>query len=170
MILDVPYYSQFLDVDDKEWMPKSCAIVCLKMILDYHNRNNLPLTELIKEGVKMGGYGPSGWYHNVIVELAENYGLKAVRVEKVDIEKGVKDIYHSLNDGYPVIISAIKHIFEQNKFHMVVITGYEEKDGEVKGFYYSDPEATTVEKGKNIYTPIRFFIDDWRRMAIFISK
>ncbi len=169
MKLDVPYYSQFLDVVDKEWMPKSCAIVCLKMILDYYRKGEISLTDLIKKGYENGGYGPLGWYHDSIVSLAENFGLKARRVEKVDVKDGIKDISESLMNGNPVMISAIKRILGQTKFHVVVVTGFKERDGEVVGFYYNDPESTKKEKGQNIFTDINFFIDDWRRMAIFIS-
>jgi uncharacterized protein YvpB len=168
VILEVPYYSQFLDVDDKKWMPKSCAIVCLKMILHYHNDRSLPLMDLIGLGESKGGYGPSGWYHDTLVELAEDYELKARRVEGVNVEDGIKDIKSSLEKGNPVIVSAIKYILGQTKFHMVVVTGFEEEDGQITGFYYHDPESADREKGQNIFTDIKTFTGGWRRMAIFI--
>jgi uncharacterized protein YvpB len=169
MKLNVPYYSQFLDVDDHYWMPRSCAIACLKMVLDHHKSEGMSLMELIEDGEKRGGYGPSGWYHDSLIELAEHSGLNAKRVEGVDVEKGIKDIADSIRKRNPVIISAVKHILGQTKFHMVVATGFEEKDGEIAGFYYHDPESADREKGQNLFADINTFIDGWRKMAIFIS-
>lgn len=169
ILLEVPYYSQLLDVDDKHWVSKSCAIVCLKMILDYHRKESVSLMDLIEDGNKKGGYGPSGWYHDSLVKLAENSGLKAKRVEGIDVGDGIKDIKNSLEKGNPVIISAVKHILGQTKFHMVVITGFEEKGEKISGFYYHDPESADREKGQNLFVDVDTFINGWRRMAIFIS-
>ena len=167
MKLNVPYYSQFLDVDDKLWIPRACAIACLNMVLDYHGKDT-SLTDLIKEGDSIGGYGPSGWYHDSLIELAKGFGLEASRIENVDFKAGIEDIRNSLEKNNPVIISAIKYILGQTKFHVVVITGFEEKDGNITGFYYHDPESVDRKKGQNIFVDIDIFELGWRKMAIFI--
>ncbi|MCR4330440.1 MAG: C39 family peptidase, partial [Patescibacteria group bacterium] len=55
--LEVPYYSQFLDVEDKYWMPRACGMACAKMVLDFYKVDTTSLDELIKKGSEEGGYG-----------------------------------------------------------------------------------------------------------------
>jgi len=167
MKLDVPYYSQFLDVEDKEWMPRACGMACVKMILDFYKIKNPDLDILIKKGNEDGGYSKSGWLHDYFVHLFEEYGLSAMREEKM---KNYDSIIENLKNNKPVIVSGIKYIFGQTKFHMVVLTGLEEENGNVTGFYYHDPESTNREFAQNIFVSIDIFLRDWRKMAIFVEK
>ncbi len=169
MKLDVPYYSQFLDVEDRYWMPRACGIVALKMVLDFHRKDIPPIMELIEICSKAGGYGKSGWFHDALVSLAKSFGLESYRKEKMDADGGTEEIVSSIRNGKPVLISAVKYILGQTKFHMVAVTGFEEKDGVLTGIYYHDPEATDIEKGKHIFVGIDTFKREWRKMAIFIS-
>jgi len=168
MKLEVPYYSQFLDVEDKYWMPRACGMACMKMVLDFYEVDTASLDELIKKGSEEGGYGPWGWVHDYFVAFAKKYGLEAHREEKMDPEKGVVAIADALRHGHPVIVSAVKYILGQTKFHMIVITGYEEADGAVTGFYYHDPESTTREGSQHLFVSREIFVREWRKMAIFI--
>jgi len=116
--LDVPYYSQFTDVKDPYWMPRACGVVCLGMVFAYHTGRDVDIDDLIKKGNESGAYGPHGWYHDGLVALAKDEGLDAHR------EEGMKDsekLIQSLRDGNPVIVSAVKFILGQKKFHMVVL-------------------------------------------------
>lgn len=166
--LEVPYYSQFLDVEDKYWMPRACGMACAKMVLDFYKVDTASLDELIKKGSEEGGYGPWGWVHDYFVAFAKGYGLEAHREEKMDPEKGMAAIIDALRRNHPVIVSATKHILGQTKFHMVVITGYEEDKSAVTGLYYHDPESTTREGGQHLFVDKETFMHEWRKMAIFI--
>lgn len=168
--LNVPYYSQFNDIDDKYWIPRACVPVCLKMILDFHRVESPPLQELIKIADKKGGFGPSGWYHNVIVDLAKEYGLDAHREEKMDFDEGLKKIVNYLEEENPIIVSTPKFILEQKKFHTVVLIGFKREGGKIKGLYFNDPESTGLRGGQNLFVSLDTFKKEWRRMAIFISK
>jgi len=165
MKLDVPYYSQFLDIEDKEWMPRACGIVCVKMILDFYNTKSPNLDTLIKKGYEEGGYSKWGWLHDYFVHLFEEFNLNAKREEKI---KNINILVNSLKNKNPVIISAVKYILGQTKFHMVVLTGFEEENGNITGFYYHDPESTNIEAGKNLFVDIEIFKQGWREMAIFV--
>ena len=167
MKLDIPYYSQFLDVESKERMPKACAVACIKMVMEAHKK--VPsIDELFAKCENSGGYGPSGWYHDALVSLVKEYGFSAKRKEWDEAETGINTLKKSLDEGNPVVISAVKYILEQTKFHMVLLIGYEEKDGKLTGFYYNDPESLNKEKAKNLFVSIKTFKKEWRRMAIFI--
>jgi len=171
MKLDVPYYSQFLDVNDPYWMPRACGMCCLKMVLDFFGEKTPPLLEMCRTGEKEGGYSKHGWFHDYLLKVARGYGLEAERGEKIGEIMGLQKIHDELKDGRPVIVSVSKHSLGQNKFHMVLLTGYEENEnGTVFGFYYNDPESLYVEEGKGLFADIKDFKRDWRRMAIFIRR
>lgn len=150
-------------------MPRACGIVALKMVLDFHRRDIPSIMELIETCSKAGGYGKSGWFHDVLVSLAKSFGLESHRKEKMDTEDGTREIINSLREGNPVLISAVKYILGQTKFHMVVATGFEEKDGVLTGIYYHDPEAIDKPKGQHVFVDTKTFKREWRKMAIFVS-
>ncbi|PIP87169.1 hypothetical protein COW81_01710 [Candidatus Campbellbacteria bacterium CG22_combo_CG10-13_8_21_14_all_36_13] len=168
-ILDVPHYSQF-DIDDKFWMLRGCAVASLKMVLDFHGVKTPDLLSLIKEGEEMGGFGPSGWYHDSLVSMVEKYGLRSYREENMDLDSGIQKIVSEIKADNPVIVSTPKFILDMKKFHIVVIIGFEIKDGEVIGFYFHDSESTPGLSGEKRFVRIDTFKNEWRRMAIFVSK
>jgi uncharacterized protein YvpB len=178
MKLEVPYYSQFTDVNgDPYWMPRACGMVCLKTILDYHHKETPTLLQMCEDGKREGGYGPSGWFHDYFVKVAKGYGLNSERGEKIGEILGLQKIHDELKSGNPVIVSVTKYTLGQKKFHMVVLTGYEENDGiefperkgQLTGFYFNEPESLSSEQGKDLFVDIKSFKHDWRRMAIFFK-
>ena len=190
MKLNVPYYSQFLDVEDKEWMPRSCSVVCLKMVFDYNSIDtNLSIDDLKQEGVIIGEYTIDGWSHEVLVRLARNHGLHAYRQEfrsqiinlansiakeskheKKLIDEGMKKLTEELRNKRPVIVSINKFTLGQEKSHAVLLTGFEEENGEITGFYYHDPESLNREKAMHLFVDLEIFKKAWRKFAIFTYK
>ncbi len=169
-ILDVSYYSQHLDVEEESWRPRSCGVLCLKMLMGFYGRDKKNIMELINAGVDRGGYSSHGWRHDVLVEMAREEGLSAFRMEYKDDEKnGLKDILDFLKKGYPVMVSAVKNFSEKNKFHLVLLTGLEEDKNNLKGFYYNDPDSMGKEEGKDKFVPIETFKRYWRKMAIYVN-
>ncbi len=172
MRLDVPYTSQYLDIADPYWKDRSCSVACLRMVLSM--RGDVPTLEtLVLEGKDKYGYDPSrGWTHKAIVSLFSDYGILAQSREFKEeglFEKGVEEIVNSLDQGNPVLISAVKNFQEEKKFHTVLFVGYEkDTKGEVSGFYYHDPAFDDREKGQNLFVPFETFKKYWRRMAIFL--
>ena len=61
--IQVPYFSQYRDVSDEAWQFRACAIVNLKMVLEYY-KNKYPergipsnsIEDLITQGVQLNGY------------------------------------------------------------------------------------------------------------------
>ena len=192
-ILDIPYYSQYLDVSDPSWMSRSCGILCLKMVMDFYGLESGVDTpsadELINEGLYIEGNVPAyGWAHNHLVLLARNHGLMAYpqefRSHKIDyinkkeevseyedviIGKGIEKIISSLENKSPVIVSIFKNFKEMDKFHMVTLTGIESENNKIKGFYYHDPDSMIRDEGAHKFVPIITFRKYWRKMAIYVS-
>ncbi len=189
MKLNIPYYSQFLDVHDEYWMPRACGMACLKMVLDFYlpapqsnatrqtgGKQTPPLLEMCQTGEKEGGYSKHGWFHEYFLKVARRYGLNAERGEKIGEIMGLQKIHDELKANHPVIVSVSKHTLGQTKFHMVVLTGYEEntesefpdRRDQLTGFYFNEPEALSLEQGKDLFVDIKTFARDWRKMAIFI--
>ncbi len=165
--LEVPYYSQYLDIVEPFWMPRACGMCCFKMILDFHKKETPSLIKMCEEGKENGGYGKSGWIHDYFVKKGKEYGLSVEREEKMDEDGGIQKIKNALDKGEPVIVSIAKRSLGRSYFHMIVLTGYEEDLGFVRGFYYHEPESLSREEGEHRFVELKDFMYDWRRMAIF---
>lgn len=178
VILNVPYYSQFLDVEDPQWKARSCGVSCLKMVMDYYKPLGESIMDLVNEGVAKGGYCQYGWIHDVLIKMAVERGLKAWRKEyksqdikeQEKLEKvAIKEIMGCIKNNQPVIVSAIRNFSEMDKFHLVVLTGFEKEGRRLKGFYYHDPDSQNRELGKNKFVPIEVFKKYWRKMSIYVK-
>lgn len=188
IILNVPYHSQHLDVEDEKWKPRACGIVCLKMVMDYYSRETPPIDDLIKEMEFINGFGDFGSEHEPLVMIARNYGFHAYRQEfkslindhineKVKksshqdrlVEGGLDKIIRKLANNQPIIISAVKNFSETEKFHLVVLVGVEKEGEKIKGFYYHDPDALKRSEGMRKFVPVDIFKKYWRKMSIYIS-
>ncbi len=178
MILNTPYYSQYLNVVDPLWQPRACGVVCLKILLEAKGAHVPPVDTMIADGIALGAYSQNGWIHEGLLALGEKYGAelsrKEFRKKDADIEamgrlnqEGIDAIICLIEKGNPVIVSAIKNFEVRDKFHMVVVVGFEKEEGEVKGFYYHDPDHKVRGEGKNLFVPIDIFRANWRRMVIF---
>lgn len=178
MKLNVPYYSQHLDVADTAWQNRACGVACLKMLLGAREVETPSLDEMIKDGVALGAYSENGWLHDGLIALGAKYGGDLYRKEfrRKDADKetadalnkeGIDTIIRELEAGRPVVVSAIKDFEIKNKFHMVLIVGAEIEEGIVKGFYYHDPDSYTERAGAYRFVTFGIFNTTWRRMAIF---
>ena len=186
---NVPFYSQYDDVTQSEWRSRSCTIVCMKMALEYLTELEIPSADkLIAEGLYIGAHTPDGWSHHKTALLAHNYGapayLEEFRSVYIDAEGqraqastheigmrdfGIEKIASAIKAGNLVIVSALRNLDVNGTFHTILITGVEEKEGRVLGFYFHDPDTTT-ERRVNSFIELPDFLLIWRKMAIFIGK
>jgi len=175
--IDVPYYSQYQDVKDEYWKSRSCAIVCIKMIMEYRGVQFINIDDLIREGIEIGGLNENkDWIHKKLVQLFHNYGIDAYRQEFKSSDKkfeekflndGIKKIIENLEKEKPVMVSAIKKWSKKNKYHMVILVGFEKNEkGDLRGFYYNDSDYKD-EEGKDLFVDIDIFKKYWRKLAIF---
>lgn len=162
MKLPVPYYSQFVDVQDSFWMLRACGAASLKMVAEYQGKEITDIVTLCDEARVRGGYDmQNGWVHDYLVAKATELGLRAYRKEGLT---DLLEITASLDAGNPVIVSVEKRVLEQKRFHIIVIVGYE---GET--VIYHEPESTDKEKGKYRVCDIATFKEYFRGKAIFIT-
>lgn len=176
----VPYYSQSLNVLDKEgnidkfWFRRACGIACAKMALDYFDATQQKsVVELAEEGRAQGGYSQSGWRHDYFISLFKERGLEAFRKEKMHYEEGVQEMASYIEKGGLVIASCVVPFMGEKDFHMILLTGVLWKDGRRDiplGFYYSDPDSLYPESAKNRYVGTEVFGQYWRNMAIFVGE
>jgi Peptidase_C39 like family len=165
MKLDVPYYSQFVDVTDPFWMLRACGAVALKEVVEFHGVIVPDIVTLCNEGKDRGGYDmENGWVHDYLVLKAKELGLEAHRKEGLETLDGVIEY---LEKGNPVIVSVEKRVLEQKRFHIIVLTGF---DSTSKLFSYHESESTDKEKGKHRTCDMETFQNYWRGKAIFIEK
>lgn len=163
MKLNVPYYSQFVDIVDPFWMLRACGGASLKMVAEFHGTVLPDLVTICNEAKERGGYDMvNGWVHDYLVTKAKELGLQAYRKEGLT---DTSQIIESLNNGNPVIVSVEKRVLEQTRFHIIVLTGYDDEK-----FFYHEPESTDKEKGKHRSCTKDVFGSYWRGKAIFISK
>ncbi len=164
--LDVPYFSQYKEVEGKENCLKACGMTCVYSVLKYHEIQIPSLNEMVIQGIQNSGLDLSGWKHDYFVDLFTSFGFLSERKESMR-DTDVEIIKQNILDGYPVIISAERKLFDKRIFHMVVITGIRQStNGNLEGFFYNDPASLQDEFGK-CYVPLQTFLLSWRRMAIF---
>ena len=130
--------NQFAAVKDDYWAPRSCAIVGLAMILKTIKGRMFKESckDLINEGLEYGGYNIEtdvGWYHDVIVKLAQRRGLESKRVEPVFSG----EIISYLNKDYYILAS----IESNTGGHLLLIYGYRiNESNKLKEFVLHDSE------------------------------
>lgn len=163
MKLSVPYYSQFVDIQDPFWMLRACGACSLKEVAEFHGKEVHDIISLCNEAKDRGGYDlENGWVHDYLVTKLQEIGLHAERKEGME---DIGELVASLDAGNPVIVSVEKRVLEQTRFHMIVLVGYE---GDT--LYYHESESTNKEKGQYRSCTKEQFLDFWRGKAIFIKK
>ena len=182
MKLNVPYHSQFLEVEDFHWNIRSCSGACTAMVLEYLTGKKIDILEFMKEAEGNGGYDKiNGMNHDYIINFFEKEGLKSWRYKNLDTKDTLAEIdilVEELEKGNPVIVSINKYILEQKKFHLILLIGLEKDEiGNITHFYYHEPEATIVSVeddlavgGANRCVDVETFKKCWRGKAIFVSK
>ncbi len=192
MKLLVPYCSQY-SASDPAWRPRVCAIASLKMVMDFlaqksGDDHRVPtLDSLIAEGETIGAHGVNGWVHAGLCSLARNHGFQCYNQEFksriIDlatkgavpgvyetelVDDGIGKIVATLKGGAPVIVSIAKYFTEHGRYHMVVLTGYEEEEGRAAGFSYHDPESPEEKGGPDLFIDLATFKNGWRKFALFV--
>jgi uncharacterized protein YvpB len=164
MKLSVPYYSQFIDIQDPFWMLRACGGVCLKSVAEYKGASMPDLVALCEEAKNREGYHMiNGWVHDYIVTRLQEAGLTAFRKEGIT---SLEEIIDSIQNNNPVIVSVEKRVLEQTRFHLITLIGYDEQE---KVFYYHESESTDKTRGEGRSCTIDVFMNYFRGKAIFVQ-
>lgn len=161
-IPDVPFYSQFKDIQSPEWRKKACGVASLAMIINFYRPETVSTQTLLKEGIAAGAYlNNAGWTHQGLALLAEHYGLNGASYDLsgLSMDSAFARFAEFLKTG-PVIAS-VYYTFDPTSPipHLVVVNGIENNT-----VYYNDPAAKTG--GEKISTAD--FITGWKKRFIVI--
>jgi uncharacterized protein YvpB len=186
--LDIPFYNQLSDMVPKEYQRQACAIISLKMLIEYFGQK-IDFLDLQNEGLFIKGKENAGWNHEAIVRILRNHGILAYRQEflahiinlenktssisnytSLFIQNGIEKIKTNINNELPVLASFVsgfsqdldKKISFNLEHHMVLISGFDEK-----GFFINDP---LIPNGKDFFIDFEHFIKYWRKFCIFVEK
>ncbi|PIQ66866.1 MAG: hypothetical protein CO184_00805 [Candidatus Zambryskibacteria bacterium CG_4_9_14_3_um_filter_40_16] len=201
MKMQVPYYSQYKDVEKEEWKilgkARACTAACLKMVFEYFKVDNCPtVDEIFEESLIITQDMlekkliteltiTHGITHDVITLVSHNHGVPSFKEEfksvKIDtanktfspskysqkiFDFGIKEIFNTLKGGGLVLTSVLPGLSNGQSFHTVLLVGFEEADGKIKGFYYHDPDSIDGTLS-NQYLDLKMFDKYWRKQAIF---
>jgi hypothetical protein len=178
MKLEVPYYSQFLDIDDKFWMLRACGAVAMKSVAEFHGVIMPDLVAICVEAKQSGGYDmTNGWVHDYIVAQLQAVGLSVYRKEGLT---SLEEISASLLSGNPVIVSVEKRVLEQTRFHIITLVGYEisANVSDTTNYtlqtndylIYHESESTDKTRGAYRKCEVGTFMNYWRGKVIVATK
>ncbi len=150
------------------WNKKACGIACMKMVVESFGKENISLGNLIREAVSYGTYKPGiGWIHLKLAQMIRGkFKLSA------EAERGVPicSIKKVIEEG-GLVIASVGFNFESKKAgHLVVVLGYEIKNGQVSGFYVHHPSSRNNKCMAREYVPIKSFIITFSGNIIKIKK
>jgi uncharacterized protein YvpB len=187
MNLEVPFFSQLNNGIPDVFERQSCGICCVKMLLDYYNKEKnekkIEILDLIKEGELIKAFdrqiNNGVWVHDGLAKILRNHGIPAYvqefRSVKVNLDTenfeenenqkdllqiGIEKILLRLKKGYPVIASVEAGFGSNTSTHMIVISGYK-KDDEVS-FIINDPLEDSEKE-----ISLEYFLEFWRKFVIF---
>jgi ABC-type bacteriocin/lantibiotic exporter with double-glycine peptidase domain len=159
---EVPFFSQFRDINSPTWQKVGCGIASLAMIIDFYKPSAVSANALLKQGIAAGAYDyNAGWIYQGLIDLSKKYGLDGSYhdLSKLDAPTAFAQFQTLLKSG-PVILS-VHYKFDPKSTipHLVVIDGI--KDGTV---YYNDPASTSGEKQISVAD----FLKGWKKKVIVI--
>ena len=161
-LTDVPFFSQFRDIDSPKWQKVGCGIASLAMIIDFYKPEAVSTNTLLQQGVAAGAYNyNAGWIYAGLIGLSRQYGLDGAyyNLTTLDSEAAYAALSQHLKNG-PVIAS-VHYKFDPKSAipHLVVLDGI--KGGLV---YYNDPAAKSGE----LSISKEVFLKAWKKKIIDI--
>lgn len=162
IVPNVPFYSQFQDIQSTTWQKVGCGIASLAMIIDYYQPEAVSVNVLLGQAILSGAYDKNaGWIHKDLISLSKKYGLEgnSYDVSSLGKDAGFTKLKSFLADG-PVMVS-VHYKFDPKSSipHLVVIDGIKE------GFiYYNDPAAKVGQKKISVAD----FQKGWKKKFIVI--
>ncbi len=167
-VFNVPAYSQFLDVKNKDWQHRACGIVSLKMVMDFWGKKTdrkYPTIEaLIEEGVNKKAVTKNwDWIHKGLVDIAKAHGFKGESFDWAGNSSRDAFLLLKTKLNNPVIASIHKNLNFGDTGHLIVIKGL--KNGNI---YYNDPDSKKRREIPRI-APIDAFLLGWKKRIIVIN-
>ena len=158
----VPFYSQFSDIQSPPWQKVGCGVTSLAMVINYYTPEAVSVNSLLRQGVAAGAYDKNdGWTYAGLISLSKKYGLGGASYDLAGVGSttSLTRFETYLQDG-PVIAS-VHYKFDPKSSipHLVVI------DAIVNDVvYYNDPAAKSGQK--TISTSD--FLKGWKKRFIVL--
>lgn len=161
-IPEVPFYSQFKDIQSLKWQKVGCGVTSLAMVIDYYKPDAVSANTLLGKGIAQGAYDKNaGWIYNGLIKLSQDYGLDGdfYDFRKLDSKTALEQ-FKKYSKGGPMIAS-VHYKFDPKSTipHLVVINGIVNDT-----IYYNDPASK--EGGKQI--SVSDFLKGWKKRIIVI--
>lgn len=159
---EVPFYSQFKDIQSPKWQKVGCGIASLAMLIDFYKPGTVSVNNLLKAGLAAGAFiNGAGWSHQGLASLAHSYGLSGASYDwsRLNAKAALSQFDELLKAG-PVIASVHYKFDPKNPIpHLVVINDI--SDGII---HYNDPASAAG--GKNI--SVQDFMKAWKKRLIVV--
>lgn len=160
VVPEVPFYSQFKNIQSPKWQKVGCGVTSLAMIISYYKPDAVSVNALLGKGVAQGAYDKNaGWTYAGLIKLSQEYGLDGDFYDLKELSsKEALDQFRKYSNGGPVIASVHYKFDPTNPIpHLVVINGIL---GDI--VYYNDPASQ--EGGKQISADD--FLKAWKKRFV----
>ncbi len=150
------------------WAPKLCGMACFKMILLSLRRPTSKLAELGKTAMAAGCYKKNlnkpnqliGLLHAPFLKFAKNFDFAGKLLWYIGPAVIAQEI---LNKNFVIasVSRDIRHAgaLPKDKIgHLVLVHGFEIKNGKISGFYIHNPSGFYNESQENHFVPVEDFI------------
>ncbi len=162
--LVVPYFSQYDHITNEVWKARACGIAALSMLIAYHTQKQISPDEVLTRAISVDAFGPSGWVHDKLIEVANSYDVSISRfdIKEYSDERALDFLDDAIERGMPIIVSVSRRFEEalRDKYHQVVIVGRQKKD-----YLYHDPEYTGNE-GVTRLVSSETLLSFWRKIGL----
>jgi ABC-type bacteriocin/lantibiotic exporter with double-glycine peptidase domain len=161
--MNIPLYSQHLDVTKEEWRHRACGVVALLMVMEALKKEKIATPdELIEKGLELEAYKEGvGWYHKGLVRIAEAYGFKGENFDWTfePEEKAFAELLEKLAEG-PVLAS----MKNESGGHIVTLLNLTNDQATLL-----DPSAKTPEEIE-VSVSLEAFKKSWTRRIIVVRN
>lgn len=166
------------------WAPKLCGMACFSMVLRALVAAELPVSKLVKlskKAMEAGCYvrhrvskkqGLVGMLHAPFLKFAESYGLHGKLLWYIGPNVVAKEI---LQNNF-VIASVSNQIRNRGARpadqtgHLVLVHGFEVRNGKISGFFIHNPSGFFNESQENHFVPIGDFANCFSGRFISLWK
>lgn len=151
------------------WSKRSCAIACLRMVLNGFGNSIKNNYELVKQGLELGGYlindingnfVDKGWYHIPLIHLARTYGIDGL----IKNCSNINDLCESIILSQPIMASVSVNICDSlcsdasKNGHFIVIHGFKwSKRNKCTHILFHNPLGKNTKTSKNVLMNVEEF-------------
>ncbi|QUQ64476.1 cysteine peptidase family C39 domain-containing protein [Kutzneria sp. CA-103260] len=114
------------DGNDAHWSTRACGLACLRSVLAFHGKTDIPLFTLLREAVAAGFYTERGLLHAGLATMAVARGVSATAMAAPDLTH----VSQLLHDTRAPLIASVTLQFPQDGRrggHLVVVSALDDE-------------------------------------------